>query len=547
MYTFSSDKPKRSNNIDGFLNSGPRRPGRSRPVSRPVKQATVTTSSRRGRLDDFHKPDGYHAQSYSQLSSTGATSAAQSMRATSPRHEKSSGVVRSSRLGTKRTSSAKPKRTRKILKRSALLVTVFVLGAGAWFGSQVYLNGRKVFKGGSSSALAVNAETDPYQLKGEGDGRVNVLLMGKGGEAHEGGELTDSIMIASIDPVNNGVTMLSLPRDLWVKPTGYWAMKINAVYSSAKNQALYKNAKDTEAAEQAGINALEKTVEDYMGVTIHYYGMVDFVAFQDAVNAIGGIDVTLAEPYSDMTMRVGKKYLSLPAGTTHLDGATALGYARSRHGAARGDFDRGEHQQIIAVAIKDKVLSLGTFSNPIKVTQLMNTFGNRVRTSFAMDDISRLYELSKLVKSENITHVDLAQESNPVVKTGTVGNQSVVIPVAGVNDYSKVQAFVRASLKDGFLIKENPTVIVLNGTTTVGVAAKKAEELKSYGYNVIQVADAPAKDFTQTQIVDQTKGVKKYTKRYLEQRFGVQSVTSLSSYDLTPYVADFVVIIGQAQ
>lgn len=542
MHSFYHSNKRRpsSSSIDGFVGPTARRSNRPKnPLVAPgTKGPDVPLRNRRGNLDDFRKPEGFRPQTYSQLSGGGASVPSRMKSPTAPRRP------RIAQPNGTTPSPKKPRNTGKVIKRTVLVVCLLIIGFGSWFGGQLWWNGRKVLRGGSSSALAVNADTDPYSLKGEGDGRVNILLIGKGGDEHDGGQLTDSIMIASIDPINYGVTMLSIPRDLWVKPSGLWAMKINAVYNSAKEQALYKSPNAKDAAEQAGIDALEKTIEEYMGVNMHYYSMIDFIAFQDAVNAIGGVDITLTAPYSDATMRIGKKYLNLPAGTTHLDGATALGFARSRHGAARGDFDRGANQQIIAVAIKDKVLSLGTFSNPIRVSQLLGTFGNRVRTSFGMDDITRLYELSKQINSANIKHVDLAQTDSAVVKTGMVGNQSVVYPIAGVNDYTKVQAFVRSQLKDGFLIKENPTVIVLNGTTTVGMAAKKAEELKAYGYNVVQVADAPAKDFTQTQLVDQTNGVKKYTKRYLEQRLGVQSVQDLEGYDLTPYVADFVIIMG---
>jgi hypothetical protein len=272
--------------------------------------------------------------------------------------------------------------------------------------------------------------------------------------------------------------------------------------------------------------------------------MIDFTAFQEAVNTIGGIDVTLEEPYTDPTMYIGRKLLTLPAGTTHLDGATALGYARSRYGAERGDFDRGEHQQKVIVGIKDKVLSLGTFSNPLKVSQLLDTMGNRVQTNFALNDIMRLYELSKQIQTQNIKNVDLAMEGEAVVTTDRIGDQSVVIPKAGVDDYSEVKQYIRSKLIDGFIIKEQPTVIVLNGSNRPGAAKKRADELKSYGYNVLQVADAENSELTATTLVDKTNGVKKYTKRYLELRFNTKAVKDIKSMDLTPYTADFIVVIG---
>jgi LCP family protein required for cell wall assembly len=398
---------------------------------------------------------------------------------------------------------------------------------------------------GGGSALALSKEIDPNTLNGEGDGRVNILLTGKGGENHEGGQLTDTIMIASLDPINNGVVLLSVPRDLWVKPDGLWPMKINAVYNSAREQYLYDNPKQSKEAETAGINALEKVVEEYMGVKINYYGMVDFTAFEEAVNTLGGITVNMPEDYYDPTMLIGGKYLKLDAGPNVLDGGHTLGLARSRYGAERGDFDRGRNQQLVLLGIKDKVLSTGTFVNPLKISQLLSTFGNRVSTNFSVDDLMRLYELSKNIPNENITNVDLAMEGEAVVTTGNIGGQSVVYPIAGIDDYSEVKKFVRLQLKDSFIIKENPSIIVLNASGKAGAATKRAEELKSYGYNVIQVADATTSDLEYTQLVDNNKGEKKYTKRYLELRFNTQAVNEVDGLDLTPYLADYIVVIGK--
>lgn len=489
---------------------------------------------RQGRIDEFSKSDGFHPQTSPKLSASGAYNPVSEKVALKHQPEYSKRKRGKRRFGW------------KTFMKLSLFMVVIVLGLAGFVFGKAWWNAHKVLQGGGN-AVALNKKVDPYQLKGEGDGRVNVLLMGKGGTGHDGGELTDSIMIASIDPINNGATLLSIPRDLWVKPTGLWPMKINAVYVSAKNQALYKNSKDTAAAEQAGINAIEKVVQDYMGVPVHYYGMVDFTAFKEAVDNVGGIDITLDEAYSDVTYGdAGVPYgsLKLPAGASHLNGAYALAYARSRHGDERGDFGRGEHQQKVILGIKDKVLSLGTFSNPAKVTALLDTLGNRVSTSFSINDIMRIYDLSKQFNATNVTNVDLAMPGTAVVTTGMIGDQSVVYPKAGVDSYDEVRSFVRNHLKDGFIIKENPSIIVLNGSSKTGAAQKRADELKSYGYNVIQVADAATKTATSTQLVDMTKGQKKYTKRYLEQRLNTTAVTSIDGIDLTPYTADFVIIVG---
>ncbi len=535
MYKFDSEKPQKQRSVDGFLSSGPRRPHFQPNPSKNVQDTVMRP--RQGRIDDFKKSDGFHPQTTPKLNSGGAYTDINEQAAL----KKQPGFVIPPKKQRKRRRFGW-----KTFMKLSLILIVIVLGIGGFIFGKAWWNAHKVLQGGGG-ALALNKKVDPYQLKGEGDGRVNVLLMGKGGEGHDGGELTDSLMIASLDPINTTATMLSIPRDLWVKPSGLWPMKINAVYVSAKNQALYKNPKDTAAAEQAGISAIETVVQNYMGVPIHYYGMVDFAAFRDGVNNVGGIDVTFTEPYSDISYGdAGVPYgtLKFPVGTSHLNGAYALAYARSRHGDARGDFGRGEHQQKVALALKDKVLSVGTFANPAKVSQLLDTFGKRVSTNFSLNDIMRLYDISKQLSNSNVNNVDLAMEGNAVVTTGMIGDQSVVYPKAGPDNYDAVRAFVRNHLKDGYIVKENPSIIVLNGSTKPGAAQKRADELKSYGYNVIQVADAANKNATNTQLVDLTKGQKKYTKRYLEQRLNVTSVTSVDGVDLTPYTADFVVIVG---
>ncbi len=546
----NSNNPKNTRSIDGFLSSEPRKPKiqgsfRSKQANL-ADQSNTADGIRPSRLDDFNKEEGFKRQN--PTGSTRNTSYTPSFEA--PKNKASKSVIYRSpsvigRDARGRRGEVKKKKIsrKKAIFRTMALASVVVLLITGWMFGKAWWNANKAL-GGGGQAAAFSKEIDPNSLNGEGDGRVNVLLMGKGGPEHEGGELTDSIMIASIDPINDGVVLVSLPRDMWVKPKDLWPMKINAVYSSAKSQALYKNPKDEKGAEKAGIDAIENTVEEYTGVKINYYGMVDFRAFQEAVNTVGGIDVTLDEPYTDPTMWVGKKLLSLPAGTTHLDGATALGYARSRYGAARGDFDRGEHQQKVMVGIKDKVLSVGTFSNPLKISQLLDTLGNRVQTNFGMNDLTRLYDLSKQIQSNNIKSVDLAMEGEAVVTTATIGDQSVVVPKAGVNDYSEVKLYIRSKLIDGFIIKEKPSIIILNGSNRPGAAKKRADELKSYGYNVLQVADAPNSDLMATTLVDMTGGAKKYTKRYLELRFNTKAVKDVKGMDLTPYTADYIVVIG---
>ncbi|HEY5805911.1 MAG TPA: LytR C-terminal domain-containing protein, partial [Candidatus Saccharimonadales bacterium] len=128
-----------------------------------------------------------------------------------------------------------------------------------------------------------------------------------------------------------------------------------------------------------------------------------------------------------------------------------------------------------------------------------------------------------------------------------VDGQSVVRPTAGYGDYSEIQNYIRNSLKDPYLAKENATLSVLNGTATAGLATKQANLLKSYGYNVTVIADAPTQDYTRTTLVDMTGGNKPFTRNYLEKRLGVKAVTKVPDANIQAQGVDFVVILGQSQ
>ncbi|HUP26456.1 MAG TPA: LCP family protein [Candidatus Limnocylindrales bacterium] len=443
----------------------------------------------------------------------------------------------------------KASRKRIALRSFAGVAVIMVVMVGFLFGKG-YLKLHKIFKGGAEGAAALQDNVDPSKLRGEGDGRVNILLLGRGGDGHEAPDLTDTILIASLDPVQKKAALLSIPRDLWVQPEGSGHTKINAVYANAKYAALAKKQSNADA-EKAGLNALEKEIQADIGIPIHYHVMVDFNAFQQAINTVGGIDINVAESetvyevlYDEST---GKHYtLDVKKGQQHFDGQRALFYARSRHTSARGDFDRTERQRKIMLALKDRVLSLGTFANPAKISQLIDAFGNHVQANLTIQEVMRLYDIGKGIDSSSVASVGLADSPNNYVITDNINGVSIVRPRAGVDDFSEIQSYIRNSLKDGFIANENASIAVYNGTETPGLATRKAAELKSYGYNVITIADAPTKTYQKTILTDLRSGQKKYTKHYLEQRLGVTAVGSLPDTTINPGTADFVIILGSS-
>src|SRR5262249_14927854 len=155
--------------------------------------------------------------------------------------------------------------------------------------------------------------------------------------------------------------------------------------ANAKYHAQSLKPKDTQGAIKAGAAAAEAAVSQVLGVPIHYYGIVDFKAFQQAIDTVGGVDINVG-PNDTVTdymydESTGKHYtLNVTQGKQHFDGLRALMYARSRHTSARGDFDRTERQRLILEALSSKVLSAGTYTNPVKLSELMSAFGDNVST-----------------------------------------------------------------------------------------------------------------------------------------------------------------------
>ncbi len=438
----------------------------------------------------------------------------------------------------------------KIARILVILLVILALIGGFLF-AKGYLNLRKIL-GGDGGAAALQKDVDPSKLNGEGDGRVNILLLGRGGEGHDGADLTDTMIVASINPIDKEAALVSIPRDLYVAVPNKGSMKINAVFSAGKSSVLNKyskpNADVRNQADQEGFNLTEDMVEKVLGIPIHYHVMVDFAGFEQAINTVGGIDLNAPSAVKEQMWINGRNYmLDVKPGQQHMDGFKALAYSRSRHTSARGDFDRSERQRIILVALKDKVLSLGTFSNPAKVSSLLDNLGSHVQTNFSLQDIGRLYDISKEIPSNKVQSIGLVDPPHDYLTTSSIGGLSVVVPKAGLNNYKDIQSFIRNTLKDSFIKNENASVMVLNGTRVPGLATAKADELKSYGYNVTDVANAPTKDYARTIVVDMRGGSKKYTKRYLEQRFKTIATSNLPDSNINSGNADFVIILGADQ
>jgi LCP family protein required for cell wall assembly len=452
---------------------------------------------------------------------------------------------------------------RKWAMGTSAVVLCLLLGTGGLLFAQGLNKTHKVFRGSGASASLASAKVT--KLKGEDAGRVNILLLGNGGLGHEAPDLTDTIIIASIDTVHHTVSMLSVPRDLWVQVPGSGSSKINAAYEIGKYNEAGKidNTNNNTKAVLAGFSKADQVIKNVMGIDINYNVLVNFTSFKQSVDAVGGVTVNVPEQLYDPTMawENGGNPVLAAAGTQMMDGNKALMYVRSRETSS--DFARSQRQRAVILALKNKVLTAGTLSNPLKVSGLINAFGDNMVTDMTLAEGMRAYDIGKGIDNTKIQTVDLVTPPNNLVTTSSMQNVSIVVPRAGMYDYSAIQQYIQqlfnppttaatagAAVTAGATATnapENALLAVFNGTTKAGLASAQAAVLKAAGYNVPTVGNAPSPAYAKTVIVELSNGAHKNTRKYLETHYGVTAVTVSPDPAIQAGSANFIVILGSDQ
>ena len=307
-------------------------------------------------------------------------------------------------------------------------------------------------------------------------GRTNVLLLGIGGFGHEGPDLSDTMILASIDKEGKDVALISIPRDLWAPSLG---AKINSAYAYGQE----KNGQ--------GIKLAEETVSSLFGTPVHYAMRVDFDGFIKAVDLVGGLDINGENAFVDAHYPIAGKEddlcgltiekqqkdgkdieivkdatgsatpldqitpendpfkcryetLTFKKGSVHMDGKTALKFVRSRYGTngEGSDFARSARQQKIILAFRERVLSSDTLTNPKKILELAKTFGNSIDTDITDNDTTLFAKLGSKIKPESIRRIVLdAGRDESVLTAGNpqdYGGQYALMPKDGwgnLDDY----------------------------------------------------------------------------------------------------------------
>jgi LCP family protein required for cell wall assembly len=387
-------------------------------------------------------------------------------------------------------------------------------------------------------------------LKEDKYGRTNILVFGTSEDdaGHSGAALTDSMMVISLDQDKKVASMVSMPRDLWVKydtdcEFGYEG-KINVVYECAG--AVDGDLNNIDVA--TGAQALQNKIGEVFGMDVQYYVKVNYSVVRDVTTALDGVTVNVEAAGDSEGIYDSNTKLKLPNGPATLKGEEALAFVRARGEGAgsyglNGNFSREVNQQKMVVAIRDKALSAGTLSNPVAVDGLINSLGNNIRTNFVAAEIKTLVNLAKDIPSDGIKSISLVATDNPMVTTGPYKGQSIVRPIAGVMDYSEIQAYIREQIDGGSVASEKATIEVLNGSQTVGAAATKQTELSQAGFLNISIGDSSYTPDSSLVWYDRSEGKKPKTTEQLAATLGKASAGS----ELPSGVqsdADFVIILG---
>ncbi|MEX1113195.1 MAG: LCP family protein, partial [Patescibacteria group bacterium] len=342
----------------------------------------------------------------------------------------------------------------------------------------------------------------------------NVLLIGVGGQGHDGGDLADTIQLVSIEPEADRAVMVSVPRDLYVQvPDSLQSVKINEVHSIGEEQEL----------PGGGPALLKRKVGDILGLDVHYFVRVDFEGFRQVIDSMGGIEVDVEEPLYDPYYPLGHGYqvVDIPAGQTHMDGELALKYARSRE--TTSDFDRSRRQQEVLLAARSKALSVAFLTNPSKISQLVDILGDRVLTDLTLKETQRLAEIVRDIRPANVTNQVIDGETTGLLYDSVgPGGAYILLPTAG--NYSEIREFVGQLLGSSAARAEKARVELQNASGSGGLAGAEQEELKAFGVTVTKVGNAPELA-QQTVIYDFTDGGKPDTVRFLKERYGGQVVS----------------------
>lgn len=256
--------------------------------------------------------------------------------------------------------------------------------------------------------------------------RIDVLVLGiRGVDDPYGGLLADSIILISYKPSTKQVALISLPRDIYVEmPDLEKKEKVNFVYAWGVEK------------QGDGLTMSRIVIEKITGIEIDYAFRFDFTAFQEIVDILEGVHISLSQDFIE-----DKQWdppFILKAGEHVLNGEQALYYVRSRFSTS--DFDRNRRQQQIILSLKDNALSLGVLTNPKKVLNILESLKRHIRTDMPFWKIKEFIDIVRRSDNEKIIRLNFDNSLNGLLKSAKAENGTfILVPKAGEDDWSEIQ------------------------------------------------------------------------------------------------------------
>lgn len=411
------------------------------------------------------------------------------------------------------------------------------------------------------------------KLEGEDEDRLNILLLGMGGQNHDGGYLADTIMMLSLQPSTKKVAMISIPRDLTIPTENTYWRKVNSIHAIAE-------AKEEGQGGPAMVSALSRVLDQ----NINYYIRVDFEGFIKIIDELGGIDVNVENTLDDYSYPIrGEEknddyfarfeHLHIEEGEQHMDGSLALKYARSRHalGIEGSDFARAKRQQLILEAFKDKLLSKNNLLKPVMLSRIIAELNRNIKTNLDVWALLKIWNDYKDVKRDQITNTVLNDGPGGFL-IASRGDDGAYILIPQTGNFDKIQAMIKNIF--GEAEKETSTanidnsqpenkqtpvigiekvnkeikVAVLNGTWISGLAANTALNLQNYGFKIIETANAPTREYADSIIYDLSYGKELKSLEILQAAANANLVYDapswLETYKNSAEHPDFILIVG---
>ncbi len=330
------------------------------------------------------------------------------------------------------------------------------------------------------------------QFVNNGQETVNFLLIGSDRRSTSGSTRTDTMVVAILRPNEGQVSLISIPRDLWVSIPGYENNRINTAYQLGISTGY----------PGGGPALLKETIQYNLGIRIDHTAMVDFNGFSTIVNTLGGVDVPVVCPYTDWRLidpsydpqNENNWYLhTVHPGVIHMDGELALWYARSRQKS--NDFDRGRRQQEVLRALFVQALQTGTLT---RIPELYNNLKDSVETDLGLGDLLQLSLYAPRMTNADIRSYYIRP---PIVNSWiTSGGAYVLSP----NQELLQQMLAEALSPSAKTIERQAIVIdVMNGTNNPGYETLAATRLNYAGYET-HIIPSERQDYAYSVLIDKT-------------------------------------------